>query len=300
MLAQHEIILHGQRVTYLETGADSGGPVVILLHGLASSSQTWATVMPLLGTHAHVIAPDLLGHGLSAKPRSGDYSLGAYAAGLRDLLIALDVPQATIVGHSLGGGVAMQFAYQFPERTQRLVLVASGGLGHDVTLALRAATLPGTALALRMVAAVTPRWLAQLGMRLARAMPKVSKAEIDGLADAVDSFADQGARKAFTHTVRGALNLSGQRLDGTERLYLLADTPLLLVAGNRDSVIPIAHTLAAHDVLPDSRLEIFDEAGHFPHIDQPQRFAHMLQDFLIATAPAEVDTQSIRRQLLDH
>ena len=300
MLAQHEIILHGQRVTYLETGADSGGPVVILLHGLASSSQTWATVMPLLGTHAHVIAPDLLGHGLSAKPRSGDYSLGAYAAGLRDLLIALDVPQATIVGHSLGGGVAMQFAYQFPERTQRLVLVASGGLGHDVTLALRAATLPGTALALRMVAAVTPRWLALLGMRLARAMPKVSKAEIDGLADAVDSFADQGARKAFTHTVRGALNLSGQRLDGTERLYLLADTPLLLVAGNRDSVIPIAHTLAAHDVLPDSRLEIFDEASHFPHIDQPQRFAHMLQDFLIATAPAEVDTQSIRRQLLDH
>ena len=298
-VAQHEITLHGQPVTYLETGAHSGGPVVILLHGLASSSQTWATVMPLLGSHAHVIAPDLLGHGLSAKPRSGDYSLGAYAAGLRDLLIALDIPQATIVGHSFGGGVAMQFAYQFPERTERLVLVASGGLGHEVTLALRAATLPGTALALRMAAAVTPDWLAQLGVRLARAMPKVSTAEIDGLVDAFDSFADQGARKAFTHTVRGALNLSGQRLDGTERLYLLADTPLLLVAGNQDSVIPIAHTLAAHDVLPDSRLEIFDDAGHFPHIDQPQRFVHLLHDFLIATAPAEVDAQSIRRQLLD-
>ena len=244
-VAPHEIILHGQPVTYLETGADSGGPVVILLHGLASSSQTWATVMPLLGSHAHVIAPDLLGHGLSAKPRSGDYSLGAYAAGLRDLLVALDVPQATIVGHSFGGGVAMQFAYQFPERTQRLVLVASGGLGHNVTLALRAATLPGTALALRIGAAVTPSWLAQLGVRLARALPKVSNAEVDGLADAFDSFADQGARKAFTHTVRGALSLSGQRLDGTERLYLLADTPVLLAAGNRDSVIPVAHTLAA-------------------------------------------------------
>jgi pimeloyl-ACP methyl ester carboxylesterase len=137
-VAQREIVLHGQPVTYLETSADTGGPVVVLLHGLASSSQTWATVMPLLGVHAHVIAPNLLGHGLSAKPRSGDYSLGAYAAGLRDLLIALDVAQATIVGHSFGGGVAMQFGYQFPERTLRLVLVASGGLGHDVTFALRA------------------------------------------------------------------------------------------------------------------------------------------------------------------
>jgi pimeloyl-ACP methyl ester carboxylesterase len=299
-VTQHETVLHGQPVTYLETGADSGGPVVVLLHGLASSSQTWATVMPLLGTHTHVIAPDLLGHGMSAKPRSGDYSLGAYATGLRDLLIALDVPQATIAGHSFGGGVAMQFAYQFPERTQRMVLVASGGLGHDVTVALRAATLPGTALALRVAAALTPRWLAHIGVRLVRVIPTVPKAEIDGPADAFDSFADHGARKAFTHTVRGALNMAGQRLDGTERLYLLADTPVLFVAGNRDSVIPIAHTRTAHDVLPDSRLEIFDNAGHFPHIDQPQRFAHLLCDFLVTATPAEVDTPSMRRQLRDH
>jgi pimeloyl-ACP methyl ester carboxylesterase len=300
VVAQREIVLHGQPVTYLEAGAQTGGPVVVLLHGLVSSSQTWATVLPLLGTHAHVIAPDLLGHGLSAKPRSGDYSLGAYATGLRDLLIALDLPQATIVGHSFGGGVAMQFAYQFPELTQRLVLVGSGGLGHDVTLALRAATLPGTALALRVAAAITPDWLTDLALRLARAMPAVSGAEIDGLSDALDSLADHDARKAFTHTVRGALNLSGQRLDGTERLYLLADTPVLLVAGDRDSVIPAAHTLAAHDVLPHSRLEIFEGSGHFPHVEQPQRFASLLHEFLATTAPAEVDARSMRRQLRDH
>ena len=135
--------MHGQQVTYLEAGADGGGPVVVLLHGLASSSRTWASVAPLLSAHAHVIAPDLLGHGESAKPRSGDYSLGAYAAGLRDLLVALGVPRATIVGHSFGGGVTMQFAYQFPELTERLVLVASGGLGSHVSPALRAAILPG-------------------------------------------------------------------------------------------------------------------------------------------------------------
>src|SRR3954447_15631832 len=136
---QREIRLHRQNVTFLEAGADSGGPVVVLLHGLASSSPTWAQVMPALGRHAHVIAPDLLGHGRSAKPRSGDYSLGAYAAGLRDLLIALDLDRATVVGHSFGGGVAMQFAYQFPELAERLVLVASGGLGKGVNVALRAA-----------------------------------------------------------------------------------------------------------------------------------------------------------------
>jgi pimeloyl-ACP methyl ester carboxylesterase len=299
-ITQHKIILHGQQVTYLEAGADSGGPVVVLLHGLASSSQTWATVAPLLGAHAHVIAPDLLGHGESAKPRSGDYSLGAYAAGLRDLLIALGVPRATIVGHSFGGGVAMQFAYQFPELTERLVLVASGGLGPDVSPALRAATLPGTALALRVAATLTPKWLTRLGQRVAQTLPGTSGPEIDGLADAFRSFTDRGARSAFTRTVRGALNLSGQRLDGTERLYLLTDTPVLLVAGNRDSVIPVAHSRAAHHVLPVSRLEIFDGTGHFPHVEQPQRFADLLNNFLATSAPVEVDAQSMRRQLLDH
>lgn len=287
--------MHGQQVTYLEAGARSGGPVVVLLHGLAGSSQTWATVAPLLD--AHVIAPDLLGHGESAKPRSGDYSLGAHATGLRDLLMALGVARATIVGHSFGGGVAMQFAYQYPELTERLVLVASGGLGSDVSPALRAAALPGTAVALRIAATLTPQWLTRVAQRAVQALPGTSGPEIDGLADAFRSFTDRGSRNAFTHTVRGALDWSGQRLDGTERLYLLAETPLLLVAGDRDSVIPVAHSRAAHHVLPSSRLEIFDGAGHFPHVEQPARFADLLDDFLATSTPAAVDPRSMRRRL---
>jgi len=298
VVRQREIVLHGQQVTFLEAGADTGGPTVVLLHGLASSSQTWAAVMPLLGAHAHVIAPDLLGHGRSAKPPSGDYSLGAYAAGLRDLLVALGVGRATIVGHSFGGGVAMQFAYQFPELTERLALIASGGLGPDVSFALRAATLPGAALALRVASTCTPRWLTRLGQRLARAVPTVAPADIDGLVDAFSSFTDRGARTSFTHTVRGALNWSGQRLNGIERLYLLADVPVLLVGGDHDAVIPVAHTLAAHDLLPAGRLEIFDGAGHFPHVEQPQRFAHLLHDFLTTSAPAHIDARSMRDRLL--
>ncbi len=273
-------------MTFLEAGAEPGRPVVVLLHGLASSSHTWATVLPLLGVDAHVIAPDLLGHGLSAKPANGDYSLGAYAAGIRDLLHALGVRRATIVGHSFGGGVAMQFAYQFPELTERLVLVASGGLGPEVSFALRAATLPGTPLVLRIATAAIPRWLVRLTLRVVRAVPGVSGSEIDGLADAIASFTDRGAQGAFTHTVRGALNWSGQRLSGTERLHLLADLPVLFVGGSKDTVIPIAHTVAAHDLLPISRLEVFDGAGHFPHVDQPQRVAALLHEFL-TTNPSQ-------------
>ncbi|QYN32323.1 alpha/beta fold hydrolase [Pseudonocardia sp. DSM 110487] len=293
-VAAREITLHGRPVAFLEAGADSGGPVVVLLHGLASSSQTWSGVLPLLGRHAHVIAPDLLGHGKSAKPRSGDYSLGAYAAGVRDLLITLELDRATVVGHSFGGGVAMQFAYQFPELAQRLVLVSSGGLGRAVNVALRAATLPGTSMVLRALPAISPPWLTRLARRV---VPALDRPDLVGMASAVASFTDRGARGAFAQTVRGALNLSGQRLEGTERLYLLADVPVLLVGGSEDSVIPVEHTLGAHDLLPGSHLEIFDGAGHFPHVEQPVRFADLLMRFLTGTSAARSDMDSLRRRL---
>src|SRR6476646_4303790 len=134
-----EIELHGQRVTYRQLGS---GPAIVLIHGITSSSRTWRAVLGGLAERHTVIAPDLLGHGDSGKPR-GDDALGAYASAVRDLMAVLGVPRATIVGHSLGGGIAMQFAYQFPERLERLVLVSSGGLGREVHLVLRAATLPG-------------------------------------------------------------------------------------------------------------------------------------------------------------
>jgi pimeloyl-ACP methyl ester carboxylesterase len=298
VVAHREITLHGQQVTFLEAGADSGGPVVVLLHGIASSSRTWAPVLPLLGRHAHVIAPDLLGHGGSAKPRSGDYSLGAYAAGLRDLLVVLGIDRVTIVGHSFGGGVAMQFAYQFPQLVERVVLESSGGLGQGVSIALRAATLPGAALALRVASALAPRPLSRLVHRLLRTVPTLAGPDLDGVVDAFASFTDDGARAAFTQTVRGALDWSGQRLTGTERLYLLADVPVLLVGGTHDPVIPAEHTTAAHEVLPDSRLEIFDGAGHFPHLDDPQRFTHLLTQFLAETPPAGFEPDALRRRLL--
>src|SRR5215204_7072721 len=151
-LTPSELSLHGHRISYRSGGR---GPALLLLHGITNSSETWEHVAQRLIRRFTVIAPDLLGHGRSATPR-GDYSLGAHASGARDVLTALGIERATVVGHSLGGGIAMQFAYQFPERSERLVLVASGGLGREVHLLLRAAALPGSEFALRFLA---PRWL---------------------------------------------------------------------------------------------------------------------------------------------
>lgn len=291
------VLLHGQRISFLETGESSGGPVLVLLHGMAGSSRTWRSVLPLLGRHVHVIAPDLLGHGESAKPRSGDYSLGAYACGLRDLLLELDLERVSVGGHSFGGGVGMQFAYQFPELTERLVLASSGGLGTEVNIALRAASLPGTALVLRLLTALAPSWAGRLAGQAFRAAPVLPGLDVDVLAHSLASLSDPGAVAAFVQTIRGVLDWSGQRLDGTDRLYLLADVPVLLIGGSDDSYIPTRHTVDAHLALPASRLEIFEGAGHFPHTSHPRLFADTLLDFLATTTPARADRASLRRQL---
>ena len=282
---ERECRLHGQRITYLEAGADSGGPVVVLVHGLASNRGTWAALLALLGRHVHAIAPDLLGSGDSAKPRGGDYSLGAHAARLRDLLRQLGIGAASLVGHSYGGGVAMMFAYQFPERTERLALIASGGLGPELSIALRSASLPGAALAAHTVAGLSPRWLTRATGRVLTGLGLVPEADLAALARALGSLSDPDSRAAFTHTVRGTLTWSGQRLAATELLYLLSGLPVLLMAGNRDSCIPAQHSLTAHQALPGSRLHTLD-AGHFPHHEHPEVVARLLTDFLTPADPA--------------
>jgi pimeloyl-ACP methyl ester carboxylesterase len=289
-----EIMLHGHPVNYHQAG---DGPAVVLIHGITSSSRTWRAVMPALAEHYTVIAPDLLGHGQSAKPR-GDYSLGAYASGVRDLLVALGVPRATVVGHSLGGGVAMQFTYQFPDRVERLVLVDSGGLGGEVSLVLRAATLPGAEIVLPLLASRPVRGAsAAVGGALGRLGLRAS-ADVRGLAEGFDSLGDGAARRAFVHTARSVIDPAGQRVDATDRLYLSENIPTLIVWGERDRMIPVEHGRAAHALMPGSRLELFEGAGHFPFNDDPQRFAALLHDFVTTTAPAAFDDDAIRTLML--
>ena len=280
----HELILHGHRVFYRSAGS---GPVVVLVHGITSTSATWANVLPYLAERFSVIAPDLLGHGESAKPR-GDYSLGAYASGIRDLLIALGHDRATFVGHSLGGGVAMQLAYLFPEHCDRLVLVSSGGLGRDITPLLRAASLPGSELVLPLLA--NERTLAA-GQAVGRALGRIGLRVHTDLGEVLRghaSLADREARAAFLTTLRTIVDFGGQRVNAADRLYLTQAIPFLLVWGERDPIIPVEHALAAHAALPGSRLELFPEAGHFPHLDDPLRFVRVLVDFIDSTEPAQI------------
>jgi pimeloyl-ACP methyl ester carboxylesterase len=283
-LTPKELALHGHRVSYRRGGE---GPALLLLHGITNSSETWERVAPRLAERFTLIAPDLLGHGRSATPR-GDYSLGAHASGARDVLTALGIERATVVGHSLGGGIAMQFAYQFPERCKRLVLVSSGGLGREVHPLLRAASLPGADFVLP---ALTSAGLIGVGRGVGGLLRKLRLSpgeDMDVLARGFASLDNAGSRQAFLHTVRAVIEPSGQRVSAQDRLTLAALLPTLIVWGERDSIIPVQHGAAAHEAMPGSRFEVFPGAGHLPHDADPERFAALLIEFCGATREARL------------
>ncbi len=292
-LRRRTVSIHGHEVTYRMAG---DGPVIVLIHGIAGSSTTWRGVLPALAEHYTVVAPDLLGHGHSAKPR-GDYSLGAYASGVRDLLAVLGLERATVIGHSLGGGVAMQFAYQFPERVERLVLVASGGLGREVSPILRAVTFPGAEYVVPVVLHRKVReageWLGWLPRRLGW-KPDDSLAEVW---KGYTTLTDRAGQQAFIHTVRSVIDISGQRVSANDRLYLAQALPTLVVWGDSDRIIPVSHAHLAAEAMPGARLEILEGAGHFLPWRDADRFLDILLDFLATTTPTHVPEERWRELL---
>lgn len=283
--------LHGHRMALTDVGS---GPSILLVHGMMSARTTWADQWDRLAADHRVLAPDLFGHGESDKPL-GDYSLGAHAASLRDLLDALDVPSATVVGHSLGGGIAMQLAYLFPERVDRLVLVSSGGLGRELNPLLRAATLPGSELVLPVLASGWLHGVGDSALRLWRrvGLPAVSPSSTQAW-QSLTSLADADTRRAFLATSRSVIDAGGQTVSARSRLSGLTAREVLLIWGAGDRMIPSSHLEAARAELPHSRVEILPRSGHFPHLDEPDRFAAVLADFVRApdrpageiTAPA--------------
>jgi len=280
-----ETELHGHRVIYRMAGS---GPPVVLIHGMVNSSKHWEPVALRLAEEYTVIAPDLIGHGDSAAVR-GDYSLGAHASSIRDLLAALGVERATIVGHSLGGGIAMQFFYQFPQRTERLALVSSGGLGREVSPMLRGAAMPGASAALW--AAAHPRLLDALssaGERL-RERGRGLGVYLLAIARALSPLQQAGGRRAFLQTLRSVIDFRGQHVSARDRLYLLDGFPTLIVWGERDHTIPISHGRRAHESIPGSRFETLPPAAHFPHIEDPEGLADALIEFLRSTEPGRIE-----------
>ena len=279
-----QITLHGRRVIYRVAGS---GPPVVLIHGMLNSSSHWQAVARDLAADYTVVAPDLIGHGDSAAPR-GDYSLGAHAASIRDLLAAIGIDRASIVGHSLGGGVAMQFFYQFPQRVERLALISSGGLGREVSPLLRTAALPGMQALLSVT--INPRVLGALrvsGTRL-RERGVGAGVYVQAIARALRPLENAGARQAFLHTLRSVIDMHGQRVSATDRLGLLESVPTLIVWGERDRTIPIEHGRLAHAAIPNSFFRTLADAAHFPHLEDPAGLSALLREFLAATRPGEL------------
>lgn len=286
-------VVHGHRRAFVMAGR---GPAVLLLHGLGCDHTTWSPTLKRLSRRFTVIAPDLLGHGQSDKPRA-DYSVGGYANGMRDLLTVLGIDRATVVGHSLGGGVAMQFAYQFPQFTERLMLVAPGGLGRDVHPILRALTLPGAGTALALASSGPVFTVARvLGMR-AHAFRLPASADIPGALAALASKRDPASRDAFLHVLRAVLDWRGQVITMNDRAYLASDMPVCILWGEKDTVIPPRHAEAARQAIPGARIELVPGAGHFPHVEFPDRFVQLLIDFVRTTKPSVHDPEAWRELL---
>ena len=232
-----------------------------------------------------VLAPDFVGHGHSDKP-SGDYSLGNFANWMRDLLTILGIDRATVIGQSFGGGVAMQFAYQFPDRCERLVLVDAGGLGREVSWMLRLVTLPG---AEYVLPAVFPSFARGWGDAVARLADRVGFRSVPALEiwHSYRSLTDGENRRAFVRTMRSVIDPGGQTVSAMDRLYLAESIPTLIVWGQRDRIIPLTHAHQALAAAPHSRLEVMPGVGHFPHSEHPDSCAAILRDFLGAAAPSQ-------------
>ena len=274
------LTIHGHLVGVRRGGS---GPVLLLLHGIAGSSLSWVPVMDRLGHEFTVVAPDFVGHGHSAKP-SGDYSLGNLASWTRDLLEILGIDRATVVGQSYGGGVALQFAYQYPERCERLVLVDSGGLGRDVSWLLRLVALPGADLVMPIL---FPSFVGSWGDRVACFASRlgIRHPSAREIWRAYRSLTDEETRQAFVRTIRSVIEPGGQAVAAKDRLYLAERLPVLIVWGEVDRIIPVAHAYSAHEALPHSRLEIIPGVGHFPQSEDPEAFAELVRDFVRTTEP---------------
>ncbi|WP_072687685.1 alpha/beta fold hydrolase [Rhodococcus marinonascens] len=292
--------IHGHRRAFRMAGE---GPALLLIHGIGDNSSTWTEIIPHLAENYTVIAPDLLGHGCSDKPRA-DYSIAAYANAMRDLLSAVGIDRVTVVGHSLGGGVAMQFAYQFPQMVDRLVLVAAGGVTTDVHPLLRLASIPVLNEALKLLripgAIPTVRFMGNALSRLNGIRLHSGKILHDtpDLVRVLSELYDPAAHAAFLRTLRAVVDWRGQVVTMLDRSYLVENIPVQIIWGDRDTVIPVSHAHLAHAAISGSHLEVFRGAGHFPFRDDPMRFLRTLEDFLSGTHPSYFD-EAWWRQMLD-
>ncbi len=285
------VSVFGHRMRYLTAGA---GEPVLLLHGLADHAETWARVLPQLARGYRVVAPDLLGCGLSDKPPIS-YTLWELAFYLRHLMDAAEIERAHVVGHSLGGGLAMHLYFQYPERVRDLTLIASGGMGRQLPLSLRLCTLAGSSSVLNFLLASrhSQHPVARAGRTIlerfwpataiADGAPAADDAEGALLAEeeagVLDRLRDPQARAAFLAMLRNNCNVRGQHGRAVVALSHI-NVPVLLIHGEQDATIPVSHSRMASETLRHGALEVLQRCGHCPHREMPGRVAHLIERFL--------------------
>lgn len=287
--------LHGAQMAYRRWSGE--GDPVVLVHGVGDSMRTWGELPVALASAGRaVIAVDLLGHGQSDRG-NGDLSLGGQANALRDLFDHLQVTRAHMVGHSLGGGVCLQFAYQYSERVSSMTLIDSGGLGREVNTSLRAATLPGSRFVIHAITSpgVTDK-LRALARGLDRAgLPQTGLTE--HIVDTLSNLHEPERMAGFVDTLRTVIGLDGQRISALGHQVLIDPRRTLIVWGVRDVILPVTHGEHLHELLPGSSLLLVPAAGHSPHLDNPEMVARAILDHTGAglpmwSAPREVLLES--------
>lgn len=293
LLEERTWTIDGHRRAFVTGGS---GPAVLLLHGIGCDHTTWDATLDLLVADHTVISPDFLGHGHSDNPRA-DYSVGAFADRLRELLGLLDIETVTVVGHSFGGGVALQFALQYPQVTERLVLVDPGGLGTEVHPMLRAMTLPGAETALGVWTFPPLLAATKLAAGVVHHYKLPGSVDLPFALSVLGSIAEPTRRSAFLHILRSVIDWRGQQVSVLDQLRMLSRTPILLVWGERDSVLPARQGAELARNLPTVQLHTVPGAGHFPHIDEPAEFSRLLTGFL--ATPGVRLTEQEWRDLLD-
>jgi pimeloyl-ACP methyl ester carboxylesterase len=276
------------------------GPPVVFFHGIGASSYAWRLTLPALLPYFTVYAPDMLGCGESDKPAI-DYSITALATYAAAFMDAVGLDRAHIIGHSLGGGVALQLSALHPDRIDRLALVASGGIGRDLHWLLRMTTLPGAQGVLGMLAHPNAR-LTQATRALERRRFRRLQVEYDNAPTVLDRLRARDSRQAFLRMLRGVSDLSGQKISAIEHLATLT-CPALIIWGGRDRTIPVAHARLALAALPSAHLDILPDCFHRPQIEAPGAFNAALLRFLTATtwppdtAAAPVPAAVARRRI---
>ena len=259
--------------------AGSTGPPIIFIHGLGGFVENWEDNIIELSKVRQVYALDLAGFGFSDKP-DVDYTISYFADFVRDFMITSGIEKATMIGESMGGGIALQLALKYPEKVEKIVLAGSSGLGKEVSISLRLLTLP------------------IFGERLSRPSKEGTKQFFEQLFYNKEIIQEEwieydyqlslqpGVQRSLLRALRSLCNIWGQKrkiyLPILENLQKI-EIPVLILWGAQDQIVPVSHAHRAKKILPNARIHIFDPCGHVPNIECADEFNALVTGFMSET-----------------